>query len=322
MLKHFIAAGFAALALAQPAAAQSEYPNKTVRLVVPFAPGGSTDTLARIMAEQLQGELGQTVIVENKPGAGGNIGGDLVAKSPADGYTVLVSAAGMIVINPSLYASMPYDPLTDLAPVTLLASEHSLMAVPASLPIKSVKDLIAYAKSKPKDVSYGSPGNGTPAHLGGELFNQLAGTTLAHIPYKGSGPAINDLIAGQTTMMVDNMPALLPHVQSGRLRAIAVASEKRVATVPDVPTAIESGLKGYVITAWKGLMVPAGTPRAVIDKLHAAAVKVLAKPDVRKRLLDLGAEPAGTTPEQYAKQIKAETASWAALVKSTGTKMN
>ncbi|MFJ1253438.1 Bug family tripartite tricarboxylate transporter substrate binding protein [Cupriavidus sp. CuC1] len=325
MLKTMLAAGsvlLTLLGLAQPALAEAAYPAKVIRLVVPFPPGGSTDTLARLLAEQLKDELGQTVVVENKAGAGGNIGGDAVAKAAPDGYTLLLAAAGPTVINPSLYARMSYDPLRDLAPVTMLAREHNLMVVNPSVPARNLKEFIAYAKSKPEQLSFGSPGNGSPAQLAGELLNHSAGIKLQHVPYKGSGPAVADLIAGHITLMIDNMPALLPYVQSGRLRALAVASDKRASALPDVPTVEEAGLKGYVVTAWKGLMAPAGTPRPIIAKLHDATVKILAKPQIRKRLVDLGAEPVGNTPEQFAALIRSDTAWWGALVKSTGTTLD
>ncbi|MHA7681067.1 Bug family tripartite tricarboxylate transporter substrate binding protein [Cupriavidus sp. PET2-C1] len=325
MLKTWLTAGsvlLTLLGLVQPALAEASYPAKVIRLVVPFPPGGSTDTLARLLAEQLKEELGQTVVVENKAGAGGNIGGDAVAKAAPDGYTLLLAAAGPTVINPSLYARMSYDPLRDLAPVTMLAREHNLMAVNPSVPAHNLKEFIAYAKSKPGQLSFGSPGNGTTAQLAGELLNQSAGIKLQHVPYKGSGPAVADLIAGHITLMIDNMPALLPFVQSGRLRALAVASDKRASALPDVPTVEEAGLRGYVVTAWKGLMAPAGTPRPIIAKLHDATVKILGKPQIRKRLVDLGAEPVGNTPEQFAALIRSDTAWWAALVKSTGTTLD
>jgi tripartite-type tricarboxylate transporter receptor subunit TctC len=322
MLRTLLTAGILMLCLSQPVMADSAYPSKPIRLVVPFAPGGSTDVVARLLAAELKTELGQPIVVDNRPGAGGNIGGDLVAKSAPDGYTLLIAAAGPTVINPSLYHKMPYDPAKDLAPVTMIVREHNLMAINPSIPAKTVQEFIAYAKSKPGQLSFGSPGNGSPAQLGGELLNQMAGINLVHVPYKGSGPAVVDLVAGHITMMIDNMPALLPHVQSGKLRALAVASEKRASAAPDVPTLDESGVKGFVVTAWKGLMVPAGTPRDVINKLHRAMTKVMAKPEMRKRMIEMGAEPVGDTPEQFAASIKSETAWWAALVKSTGTKLD
>lgn len=321
MRKMFLLAAACLFATASVVHAESAYPTKPIRLIVPFAPGGSTDVLARLMAAALSPELGQPVIVENKAGAGGNIGGDYVAKSAPDGYTLLIAAAGPTVINPSLYARMPYDPAKDLRPVTLLIQEPNLMAINPKIPAKTVPEFIAYAKSKPTEVSFGSPGNGSPAHLAGEWFNQLTGTTMVHVPYKGTGPALNDLLAGQIAMMIDNMPALWPHVQSGKLRALAVSTDKRAATAPDVPTIAES-VKGFSFGAWKGLMAPAATPPAIVERLHAAATKALAQPELRKRLIELGAEPIGNTPAQFAAVIKTETASWAALVKSTGTKLD
>lgn len=322
MRKMFLTAATCLLAAASVVQAEPAYPTRPIRLIVPFAPGGSTDVLARLLAEAMRPELGQPVVVENKAGAGGNIGGDFVAKSPADGYTLLIAAAGPTVINPSLYAKMPYDPAKDLRPVTLLIQEPNLMAINPKIPAKTVAEFIAYAKSRPTDVSFGSPGNGSPAHLAGEWFNQLTGTTMVHVPYKGTGPALNDLLAGQIAMMIDNMPALWPHVQAGKLRALAVSTDKRAAVAPEVPTMAEAGVKGFVFGAWKGLMAPAATPSDIVNRLHAAAEKALAKPEFRKRLVELGAEPVGNTPAQFAAVIKTETASWAKLVKSTGTKLN
>ena len=310
------------LALPQVQAQPQSYPTKPIRLVVPFAPGGSADAMARLLADQLRAQLGQPVIVDNKPGAGGNIGGDMVARAPADGYTVLIAASGPIVINPSLYSKMSYDPVKDLRPVTQLVQEPNLMVINPKIPAKTVAEFIAYAKSRPKEISFGSPGNGTPAHLAGEWFNQLTGTTMVHVPYRGTALALNDLLAGQIAVMIDNIPALLPHVQSGKLRALAVSTDKRAAAVPDVPTFAEAGVKGLVFGAWKGLMVPAATPQDIVERLHTASVKALANPEFRKRLSELGAEPVGSTPAQFAAVIKAETASWAALVKSTGTKLD
>ncbi|WP_234192879.1 MULTISPECIES: tripartite tricarboxylate transporter substrate binding protein [Pseudacidovorax] len=324
MLKQLMAATLAAgLALAAPlAAAQAAYPTKPIRLVVPFAPGGSADVVGRLIAEELRAGLGQPVVVDNRPGAGGNIAGDMVAKSPADGYTLLLAAAGPIAINPSLYGRMPYNPATDLAPVALLARDHQLMAVTPSVPARDVREFIAYAKANPGKVSFGSPGNGTPAHLGGELFNQMAGTQMVHVPYKGSAPAMNDLISGQITVMIDNMPALLPQVQSGRLRALGVASPARASGAPDIPTVAESGLPGFNVTAWKGLMAPAGTPKPIVAKLNEVAVAAVAKPEIRKRLVDLGAEPGGGSPEDFGALIARDSRSWAALVKSTGARVD
>lgn len=316
--------GFAALLLlaiySSPGFAA--YPDRPIQLIVPFAAGGSSDIVARLMAQQLNGELGQSLVVENKPGAGGNIGGAFVAHASPDGYTVLLAAAGPTVINPSLYKRMPFDPTKDLAPVTLIEREHNLMVINPSIPAKNLDEFIAHAKSHPGQLTFGSPGNGSPAHLAGELLNQMAGLKMQHIPYKGTSPALTDLIAGHISLMIDNMPALLPAVKNGSLRAIAVASEHRAEAVPDIPTFQEAGLKGFVVTAWKGLMVPAKTPAPIIDRLRDAVVKVLAKPDVRQRLLDLGAEPVGSTPTEFSAQIKEETEFFGKLVKSTGASID
>ena len=302
--------------------AQDGYPSRPIRMIVPFPPGGSTDVLGRIVAEELRAAFGQPVVVENKPGAGGNIGGELAAKSPPDGHTLLMAAAGPTVINPSLYARMPYDPARDLAPVSLLVNDHNVMAVHPAVPAKTVAEFIHWAKANPGRVTFGSPGNGTPAHLGGELFNQMANTSMTHVPYKGSGPAVTDLMAGQISVMIDNMPALLPHAQSGRLRALAVASEARASGAPDIPTVAESGLPGFTVTAWKGLMVPAGTPAPIIAKLHRAIVDVLQEPEVRATFAESGATVIGNTPGEFAAAIRAEHARYGRLIVESGVKLD
>jgi tripartite-type tricarboxylate transporter receptor subunit TctC len=314
-------AWLAVLALALPALASADepYPSKPIRLIVGFAPGGSADITARLFADRLRVALGQPVIVDNRAGAGGNIGAELVAHAPPDGYTLLLAAAAQIVINPGIYKHMTFDPAKDLAPISQLQVEHNLMVVNPALPVKTVGEFVAYAKAHPQSVTFASPGIGTPAHLAGELMNQMAGLKMQHIPYKGSAPALNDLISGQVTMAIDNMPALLPQVKAGKLRALAVASDKRAAAAPDIPTISESGLKGYVVMAWKGLMAPAGTPQQIIDKLHDAIVKIIAAPEMRERMISLGAEPVGNTPAQFADTIRRETLQWGALIKSTGT---
>ncbi|MEJ8854455.1 tripartite tricarboxylate transporter substrate binding protein [Variovorax robiniae] len=298
--------------------AQDAYPSKPIKIIVGFAPGGSADISARLMAEKLGTELKQPIIVENRAGAGGNIGAEAVARAPADGYTLLMASTAQIVINPALYPKMSFNPVKDLAPVSLVQNEANLMVATPGIGVKNLAEFITYAKTHPDKVTFASPGNGSPAHLAGELMNQMAGLKMVHVPYKGTAPAITDLLAGNVTVAIDNMPAYMPHVKAGKLNALAVASERRTAAAPDIPTVSEAGLPGYVVTAWKGLMAPAGTPRPVIDKLHAAVVKVLAMPDVQKRMIDLGAEPAGTTPEQFGQFIQAETRKWSALVKSTG----
>lgn len=322
MFKILSIAALSLATLSHPALAEAPYPNKPIHLIVPFSPGGSTDIVARLLGQQMAAELGQSVIVENRPGAGGNIGGDYVAKAAPDGYTLVIAAAGPTVINPSLYTKMPYSPAKDLAPISMIVSEYNLMVINPKIPANTLQEFIAYAKTQPGKINFGSPGNGSPAHLGGELLNQMAGLKMQHIPYKGTGPAATDLIGGQISMMIDNMPALLPYVQSGSLRALAVAGEKRTSAAPNVPTFAEAGLKDYRLTAWKGLMAPAGTPPEIINKLHDVVVMALTKPDFRKRLVDLGADPVGNTPQEFAALIQSETVWWANLVKSTGTRLD
>jgi tripartite-type tricarboxylate transporter receptor subunit TctC len=299
--------------------AQGGYPSRPIRLVVGFAPGGSADMAARLVAVGLSAELGQPVIVDNRTGAGGNIGSEAVVRAAPDGYTLLMAAAAQIVINPALYPKMGFNPLKDLAPVSLVQNEHNLMVVHPSVPARNLKEFIAYAKANPDKVTFASPGNGSPAHLAGELMNQMAGLKMVHVPYRGTGPALSDLLAGNVTLAIDNMPPYLPQVKSGKLRALGVASPERAKAAPDIPTIAEAGLPGYAVSAWKGLMAPAGTPRPVIDRLHAAVVKILAAPDVQKRMTEMGAEPVGDTPAQFGAFLQAESRKWSALVKSTGT---
>jgi tripartite-type tricarboxylate transporter receptor subunit TctC len=310
-------------ALASPVAqADASFPSKPIRMIVPFAPGGSTDLLARLVAEEMRIDLGQPVIVENRAGAAGNIGGDYVAKSAPDGYTILVAAAGPMLINPSLYATMQFSPTKDLRPVTMLVSEANVMVVHPSVPARTVQEFIAYAKSNPGKVSFGSAGNGTPGHLGGEWFNQLTSTKMVHVPYRGTGPAINDLLAGQISVMIDNMLPLWPYVQAGRLRALAVTTTARSPIAPELPTMMEAGVKGFEINVWKGLMVPAATPTPIVDRLQQSVSRGLAKASVRKRLQELGTQPVGNTPEEFATVILKETAFWKGLVKSTGARVD
>ncbi len=321
--RHLLAALYALAALViQPTMAQQAYPSKPIKLIVGYAPGGSADIAARLAAEKLSQELNQPVIVENRSGAGGNIGAELVARAAPDGYTLLMASTAQIVINPSLYKKMSFNPAKDLLPVILMQNEHNLMVVTPSVPAKTLKEFIAYAKANPTAVTFASPGIGAPAHLAGELMNQAAGLKMLHVPYKGTSAAVSDLLAGHVTMAIDNMPALLPQVKAGKLRALAVASERRATAAPDIPTMDEAGLASYVVSAWKGLMVPAGTPRPIIDKLHGAMLEILSMPDVRRRMIDLGAEPAGGTPEKFGELIKVDTAKWAAVMKSTGTTLD
>lgn len=323
-LVRFVKTTLAASVLAATAAgaAAADYPSKPIRLVVPFAPGGTTDFLARTIGQKLGTNLGVSVVVENRPGAGGNIGSDNVAKSEPDGYSLLLGTVGTHSINPSLYRKMPYDHVKDFAPITRVAVVPNLLVAHPGVPAKSVKELIALAKSKPGNLSFASSGNGSSVHLSGELFKSMAGVDLLHVPYKGSGPAITDLVGGQVNLMFDNMPSVMPHVKAGRLQPIAVTTAKRSPALPNVPTIAEAGVPGYESTAWFGLWAPAGTPPAVLSKLHAEVAKVLKSPDVVERLSSQGAEPVIDTPEQFAAYIKAETAKWAKVVKESGAQVD
>ena len=319
-------AAVAAVALAVPllaalpmaARAQAAYPAKPITIVVPFAAGGTTDILARVMAQSLGTEFGQTVIVDNKAGAGGNIGAQLVARAPADGYTLLMGTVGTHAINAALYKKMPFDPVKDFAPISRVALVPNVMVVNASQPYKSVAEVIAAAKAGPGKLSVASSGIGTSIHLSAELFKAMTGTDILHVPYKGSSPAISDLLGNQVTMMFDNLPSAISHIRSGKLRALAVTSAKRAPELPNVPTVAEAGVKGFEATSWFGLFAPAGTPPAIIARLDDAVIKALASPEVQKKLGEQGAEPHGEKPEQFAAYIKAESAKWGRVVKESG----
>lgn len=313
---------FASAALQANAQGAGSYPNKSIKIVVPFPPGGATDILARAIGFELQKAWGQTVVIENKPGAGGNTGADLVAKSPADGYTLIMATVGTHAINMSLYAKMPYDAVKDFEPVVLVAGVPNLLVVHPSVNAKTVRELTALAKSQPGKLNVASSGNGTSIHLSAELYKQMAGVDILHVPYKGSAPAVADLLGGQVQMMFDNMPVSLPHVKAGKLRALAVTSMTRSAALPDVPTMDEEGLKGFDATSWFGLLAPAGTPKDIVAKLNAASVKALASAEMRERLAAQGAEPMGNTPDQFAAFIKAEIDKWAKIVKASGARID
>lgn len=312
-------AGAAALTLAPGSVlAQAAFPSKTVTIVVPFSAGGTTDLLARVVAQQLGVELGQSVVVDNKPGAGGNIGGAFVAKATPDGHTLLMGAVGTHAINASLYKKMPYDNIKDFAPLTRVAMVPNLLVANPAQPFKTVQELIAYAKANPGKVNFASSGSGTSVHLSGELFKSLAKVDIQHIPYKGSAPAMNDLLGNQVNIMFDNLPSAIPHVRAGKLRALAVTTAKRSPDLPDVPTIAEAGVPGYEATSWFGLFAPAATPAPVKAELHAALVKVLAHPDVKKKIDEQGGEPMSESPEQFAAFILKETQKWAKVVKDSG----
>jgi tripartite-type tricarboxylate transporter receptor subunit TctC len=312
---------FSALAAAPMAGAQT-YPAKTIRIVVPFPPGGATDILARAVAQKLTDAWGQAVVVDNRPGAGGNIGSELVAKAAPDGYTLEMGTVGTHAINASLYAKMPYDHVKDFAPVILVAGVPNVLVVNPSLPVSSVQELIAYAKANPGKLNFASSGNGTSIHLAGELFKVMAGVQMTHIPYKGSAPALQDLIGGQVQLMFDNLPPSLPHIKAGKLRALAVTSATRSSALPDTPTIAESGLPGFEASSWFGVLAPAGTPPAIIARLNAEIGAWLASAEAKEKMLALGANIGGGSPEDFARHIAAETAKWQKVVKASGAKVD
>jgi len=307
--------------------AQGAWPTKPVRIVVPFAPGGTTDILARALAPELAKAFGQSFIVENKAGAGGNLGADIVAKSPPDGYTLLMGTVGTQAINPSLYPKMPYDAAKDFVPITLVAGVPNVLVMnPAKAKaagITDVRSLIAYARANPGKLNMASSGNGTSIHLSGELFKTMTGTYMVHFPYKGSGPALLDLIGGTMDLMFDNLPSALPQVKAGKLVALAVTSGERSAALPDVPTVAEAGpVKDFEATSWFGLLAPAGTPADIVQRVQQESAKALASPALKERLLSQGAIPGGTSPAEFGRFIAAETKKWAAVVKASGAKVD
>ena len=324
--RHFLAAS-AALAAAPWAQAQTAWPDKPVRIVVPFAPGGTTDILARVIAPELSKAFGQSFVVDNKGGAGGNIGAEIVAKSPGDGYTLLMGTVGTHGINKSLYGKLPYDPQKDFAPITLVAGVPNVMVMNArraqELGIATVPDFIRYAKANPGRLNMASSGNGTSIHLAGELFKSRTGVFMTHIPYRGSGPALKDLLGGAVDVMFDNLPSAMPHIKSGGLKAFAVTSGVRSGALPDLPTVAEAGpLPGFEASSWFGLLAPAGTPADVVSRLQQETAKALAQPAVKERLLSQGAIPGGNTPAEFARLIDAEITKWAGVVKASGAKVD
>jgi tripartite-type tricarboxylate transporter receptor subunit TctC len=308
----------AAFALAAATAFAQGYPTKSVTVVVPWPPGGPSDIAARPMAKGLQEALGKPFVVDNRGGAGGNIGSDYVAKSAADGYTLLITSSAPIVINPSIYKKMPFDPSADLAPITNLIRVPLVLAVHPSIPAKNLQELLAYIKSKQGQLQYASSGNGTPQHLTGELFKTTAKLDMVHVPYKGSAPAITDLIGGHVPLMFDSTIAILPHIKAGKLRPIAVTSAKRSPQLPDVPTFAEAGMPGFESYAWYGFFAPAKTPQDIIARLNAEALKVMKSPDYQKVLEETGSEFVGDSPANFAAFVKAEAAKWGRVAKETG----
>jgi tripartite-type tricarboxylate transporter receptor subunit TctC len=301
-------------------AAAQTYPSKPIRFVVPYPAGGPLDTVARLLGQKVSENTRQPVIVDNKPGAGGNIGADAVAKAPPDGYTILMGAVATHAINPTLYASMPYDAARDFAPVTQVASTPNVLVVNPSLPVSNVREFIAYAKAHPGKLNFGSGSTGSAGHLAGELFKAMAGVDMTHVPYKGAAPAMNDLIGGQIQLMFDNLASSLAQVRAGKVKALAVTTAKRSALAPELPTIAESGLPAFDINTWFGIFVPAGTPREVVERLHAEFARALAAPDLREKMLNLGAEPVGSKPEEFAAYIRAEADKYARVIRASGAK--
>ena len=307
-----------ACALAAGLAHAQDYPSRPVKLILPFPPGGPTDILGRLIADNLSPRLGQPVITENRGGAGGNVGAEAAARSAPDGYT-MVLVAPSLAISPTLYAKLNYDPVKDFAPVTLVATVPNVIVTQPSMG-PALQDFIGSVKEKPGQFNFGSGGAGTSNHLAGELFNLLAGTKLVHVPYKGVNLAMQDVLAGPIHMVVIGVPAAAPHIRSGRLRALAVIAPQRLAALPDVPTIAEAGLPGFEVTTWYGVSVPAKTPRPIIDKLHSEILRALKSPDVRDTLVNGGADPVGNTPEQYTAFVQNEITKWAKVIKAAGIK--
>ena len=298
--------------------ADTGYPNKPIRLVVPFPAGGTTDVMGRLIGQQLSVRLGQQFVIDNRPGAGGSIGTDIVAKAPADGYTLLLGGVATQSINPSLYARLPYDAVKDFAAVSLLATLPNVLVVNPSLPVRSVQELVALAKAKPGTLTFASGGNGTTHHLSGELFKRMAGVDMTHVPYKGNAPAIADVLGGQVSMMFDNIGNSLPHIKAGKLRALAVTGAVRAPVLPSLPTLSELGFTGFNITSWFGLFAPAGTPQPILERLNIEVNRALHDKQVRELLAGEGIEAQGNTPEQFRVFLQAEAVRWAKLVKESG----
>ena len=311
----------AASLAATSAPAQTDWPTKPVRIVVPFAAGGTTDITARVIAEQLTQSLKQAFVIDNRAGAGGNVGATEVARAGPDGYTYLMGTPGTQAINQFLYPKMPYDTVKDFAPVSFVVRVPNVLVVNPGVGAKTIAELVAIAKARPGALSYGSPGNGSTGHLSTELFKSRAGIFAVHIPYRGSGPMLLDLMAGQIQMAIDNLPSAIPHIRSGKLVALGVTSEARNAQLPDVPT-IASALPGYAAESWFVLMAPAGTPPAIVSRLSGEVDRILKKPEVVERFKGLGAEPVGGTPERLAQFIVAETRKWQQVVKASGAKVD
>ncbi|MBM3373184.1 MAG: tripartite tricarboxylate transporter substrate binding protein [Betaproteobacteria bacterium] len=311
----------AAIAAAVFSTTAAAFPTKPIRIVVAYTPAGTTDILARVVGQRMSEAWGQPVIVDNRPGANGNIGTEVAARAVPDGHSLVMATAGTHGINVSLYRKLAWHPVKDFAPVSLVAMVPNIMVVNNALPVKSVKEFIAYARANPGKLSYGSPGLGSTAHMSMELFKSMTGSNVVHVPYKGSAGVLNDVMGGQIAVTIDNMPPYVPQVRAGKIRALAVSTAKRSSAMPDLPSIAEAGVPGYDAGAWFGLLAPAGTPRAVVDKLSAETARILKLPEVSKRISELGAEPVGGTPEQFAAFIKSEIDKWAKVIKDANVEL-
>ena len=311
----------AASLLSLPVQAAAAFPNKPIRIIVAYTPAGTTDILARAIGQKMSETWGQPVIIDNRAGAAGNIGTEVAARATPDGHTLLMGTAGTHGINVSLYRKLSWHPVNDFAPVSLSAMVPNIMVVNNALPVKNVREFVAYAKANPGKLSYGSPGNGSTAHLSMELFKSMTGSTIVHIPYKGSAGVLTDVMGGQIAMTIDNMPPYIPQVKAGKIRALAVSTGKRSSAMPDLPTIAEAGVPGYEAGAWFGLLAPAGTPKPIVAQLSAESARIIKLPDVSKRVSELGADPVGSTPEQFAELIKTEIAKWAKVIKDANVEL-
>lgn len=315
--------GFAASALIFSFSAQAaNYPSKPIRMIVPFAAGGTSDTIARLLSDKMSQQLNVPVVVENKAGAGGNIGSEIVARADADGYTMLMGTVATHGINASLYKSIPFDPVKDFKPITLIASTPSVLLVNPSVPASSVKQLIDYAKVNQGKLNFGSSGNGSSHHLAGELFNSMAGTEMKHIPYRGTAAAQTDLIGGQIQVLFDTLPAAMPHVKGGKVKALAVSSPQRDPALPDLPSIAEAGVSGYEVGSWYGLLFPANTPDDIVSRMSTVVTNIIKTPEVSDRLSALGATPVASTAPEFASHITKEQAKWAAVIQQAGARVD
>ena len=304
--------------LAAGSAAWGAYPDKPIRLIVPFPAGGATDFMARSLAQKLSERLGKPIVVDNRGGAGGTIGAEVVASAPPDGYTLLFSTMGVLAINPSLYEKLRYDPLKDFAPVSLTHATANVLVVHPSVPAKNLQELIALAKAKPGTLTFGSSGNGTSSHLSGELFKSMAGIDITHVPYKGTGPALTDLLTGRISMMIDTVSVHVENVNAGKLRALGVTSAKRTPSLPNVPTIAEAGLPGFDVSIWLGVLAPARTPPEIVARLNSEISKVMAEPEMKAQMTKAGIEAISSTPQEFTATIKSDNAKWGKVVKASG----